>query len=196
MLRLSQQTPQAKNSASRPFTKGTSHECGRSGTINLAVIGPLLRAAREKNGTSVAGAAEALFVKKSTLVAIESGHWETLPHPVYVKGYVKSYASYLGALDTVETHFHVLRTDDQELHAGRSEVSPGYTAGGLPTDVSVTEPRRLVPSRFALFISSLAGLLLGLVVSPGIQATPVTGVKDMLVACHLAIADMRRVILP
>jgi hypothetical protein len=45
-----------------------------------------------------------LFVKKSTLGAIESGCWDTLPHPLYVKGYVKSYASYLGISRSLAAH--------------------------------------------------------------------------------------------
>jgi hypothetical protein len=196
MLGLTQQTPRAGTVKSHPFTKGTSQECKPAGAINLAVIGPLLRAAREKKGTSVAGAAEALFVKKSTLAAIESGQWETLPHPLYVKGYVRSYASYLGALEAVETYFHVPRADDQEHWDGKSEVSPGCKTGAIRTYGSIARPRRLVSSRVLLFFSYLAGLLLGLAVSPGIQVTPAMGVKDMLVACHLAIAGVRKVILP
>jgi hypothetical protein len=196
MLRLTPQTPRARTIGSHPSTKGTSQEYKPLCVINLAVIGPLLRAAREKNSTSVAGAAEALFVKKSTLTAIESGQWETLPHPLYVKGYVKSYASYLGVLEAVETHFRVPRAEDQEHCAGKNDVSPGSKTGAIRTDVSIAGPRRPLSSRVALLLSSLAGLLLGLAVSPGIQATPAMDVKDMLVACHLAIADMRKAILP
>lgn len=196
MLRLTLQSPRARINTSHPFTTEPYQKHELPGAIDLAVIGPLLRAAREKNGISVAGAAEALFVKKSTLSAIESGQWETLPHPLYVKGYVKSYASYLGALEAIEIHFHVPRSEDQEHCAGESIVSPVFKTGAVRTDVSVAEARRAVPSRVALFFSSLVGLLLGLAVSSGLQATPAMDVKDMLVAYHLAIADVRRVILP
>src|SRR5512135_3447493 len=70
--------------------------------FNLSAIGAILKDTRERRGISIVGAAEKLFVKTSTLKAIESGQWVSLPHSVYVKGYIRSYASYLDILDAVE----------------------------------------------------------------------------------------------
>jgi hypothetical protein len=80
-----------------------SQRCAGPCPLDLYLIGTILREAREAKGTSLSDAAEALFVKKSTVGAIESGRWEMLPHPFYVKGYVRSYASYLGIAKTIET---------------------------------------------------------------------------------------------
>jgi hypothetical protein len=87
----------------------------------------MLRQTRETKGASVADAAEALFVKKSTVGAIESGCWERLPHPLYVKGYVKSYASYLGIVEAIETHLQRPSVDHQ--NGGRVIGTPGFRAG-------------------------------------------------------------------
>jgi cytoskeletal protein RodZ len=44
----------------------------------------------------------ALFIRKSTIEAIESGDWQHLPHVIYVKGYVTQYASLLNVLDLIK----------------------------------------------------------------------------------------------
>jgi cytoskeleton protein RodZ len=64
--------------------------------FDLLQIGQLLREEREERAISLSDVSEALFVRKAVVAALESGRWELLPHQVYVKGYVKQYASYLG----------------------------------------------------------------------------------------------------
>src|SRR5208283_2628157 len=73
-------------------------------SFDLRRIGGILREARERKGLSLSDVAEFLFIKKSTVGSIESGDWGILPHPVYVKGYVKSYAAYLGIYERIEHH--------------------------------------------------------------------------------------------
>ena len=48
-------------------------------------------------------ASNALFIRKRVIGAIEAGDWDNLPHPVYVKGYVKQYAVFLNILDLLES---------------------------------------------------------------------------------------------
>jgi cytoskeletal protein RodZ len=64
--------------------------------FNLLQIGQLLKEEREERSISLSDVSEALYVRKSVVAALESGRWELLPHQVYVKGYVKQYARYLG----------------------------------------------------------------------------------------------------
>jgi cytoskeleton protein RodZ len=64
--------------------------------FNLIQIGQMLREEREGRAISLDDVSAALFVRKSVVAALESGRWELLPHQVYVKGYVKQYARYLG----------------------------------------------------------------------------------------------------
>jgi cytoskeleton protein RodZ len=64
--------------------------------FDLLQIGQLLKEEREERAISLSDVSEALYVRKSVVAALESGRWELLPHHVYVKGYVKQYARYLG----------------------------------------------------------------------------------------------------
>jgi transcriptional regulator with XRE-family HTH domain len=174
-----------------PFeTKSGENEASHS--IDLFTIGSMLRARREKKGASVADAAEALFVKKSTLCDIERGRWEALPHPVYVKGYVKSYASYLGVLETIEACLYAPPKTMEEENLEHDKGVPSRTTGLTST----TAPLRPFISRIGLICTSVAGVLLGLAISSATQVTAVVSLKDVLVGCHLAIAGVRRIVLP
>ena len=65
--------------------------------FELDKAGQILRQKRESKGLGVADVANTLCFRKSIIEAIESGNWDGLPHKVYVKGYVRKYASLLGA---------------------------------------------------------------------------------------------------
>lgn len=64
-------------------------------SININKIGALLKDKREKEGIDVSQISEALFLRRSLVEALEAGDWDSLPHQVYVKGYLKEYASFL-----------------------------------------------------------------------------------------------------
>ena len=68
-------------------------------SLDLCRIGQLLKEAREGRGLTLEEVSEALFLRKRVLGAIEAGDWDNLPHPVYVKGYVTQYASFLDIAD-------------------------------------------------------------------------------------------------
>ncbi|MFA9394451.1 MAG: RodZ domain-containing protein [Halodesulfovibrio sp.] len=59
-------------------------------------LGTLLREEREKKGLSLEELSERIKLAPRTLAFIESGTKSELPHAVYVKGFVKSYAMILG----------------------------------------------------------------------------------------------------
>jgi cytoskeletal protein RodZ len=70
--------------------------------FDLDKIGQLLKATRVEKGLTLEDVGRALFIRKSTIEAIESGDWQQLPHVVYVKGYITQYASFLNVLDLVK----------------------------------------------------------------------------------------------
>ncbi len=70
--------------------------------FDLRKIGPLLKHTREEKGLTLDHVSNALFIKKRVIVAIESGDWDSLPYPVYVKGYVNQYAALLDIADLIE----------------------------------------------------------------------------------------------
>lgn len=62
-------------------------------------LGPLLRAEREKKGLSVDDVALHLKISGRVIRALEDGDEDSLPHNVYVRGFVRSYAGFLGFND-------------------------------------------------------------------------------------------------
>jgi cytoskeleton protein RodZ len=71
--------------------------------LNLCRIGQLLRETREKKGLTFDEVANALFIMKRVVGAIEAGDRDNLPHPVYVKGYVTHYAAFLNILGLLQS---------------------------------------------------------------------------------------------
>src|SRR5512134_2860407 len=59
-------------------------------------IGSQLRAAREAQGLTVDQAFKATRIKPSFLEAIEANQFQTLPGAVQARGFVRSYANFLG----------------------------------------------------------------------------------------------------
>ncbi len=59
-------------------------------------IGNLLRDEREKQGLSYAQVSEITKVRQPVLEAMENESWDKLPSPVFVSGFVRSYARTLG----------------------------------------------------------------------------------------------------
>ncbi len=70
--------------------------------LDLCKIGQILKDAREGKGLTLDEVSRALFIKKQVISAIESGDWGSLPHPVYVKGYINQYAALLQVADLLQ----------------------------------------------------------------------------------------------
>lgn len=68
----------------------------------METSGNFLAEKRTSKKISIAKAARDLKIKKEHLQAIEEGNWQILPEPTFVKGFIKSYAKYLG-LDSAHT---------------------------------------------------------------------------------------------
>lgn len=58
--------------------------------------GALLRRQRENRGLSLESAAEATKIGKNYLAALENDRYADLPSPAYLKGFLRTYAAYLG----------------------------------------------------------------------------------------------------
>ena len=63
---------------------------------NYDGLGADLKAARVRNGFDLAEVAEELRIRRVHIHAMEEGHFDDLPAPVYAVGFVRSYADYLG----------------------------------------------------------------------------------------------------
>jgi hypothetical protein len=72
----------------REIDKGYAPEAERLG------IGHLLERARQ--GVSLEEAERATRIRKDYLERLESDDYSAMPEPIYVRGFVKAYANYLG----------------------------------------------------------------------------------------------------
>jgi len=81
--------------------------------MNFQELGLTLQREREKKGFSIEVVMEATKISRINIVALENGDRSGLPHPVYTKGFVKSYARLLG-LDADELSMIVDRECQSE----------------------------------------------------------------------------------
>ena len=64
--------------------------------MNYTEIGAYLKEERKRQGLSLEDVQEKTKISLNSLEAIEEGQVSELPHPVYVKGFIKNYAQLLG----------------------------------------------------------------------------------------------------
>jgi transcriptional regulator with XRE-family HTH domain len=69
--------------------------------FDLTKIGKELRENRETKGLTVRDVSNVLCLRTSLVEALESGDRDSLPHEVYIRGYIKEYASLLGVWDRI-----------------------------------------------------------------------------------------------
>ncbi|MDE2482685.1 MAG: helix-turn-helix domain-containing protein [bacterium] len=67
----------------------------------MSALGERFRAAREARGLSLSDVAEQIRIRSVYLAAIEDENWPAIGAPVYVRGFLRTYARFL-ALDTDE----------------------------------------------------------------------------------------------
>ena len=97
--------------------------------MTLEELGAALRAEREKRGLSVDDVAAHLKIGARQLRALEEGDTAGLPHPAYAKGFIRSYAAYVGlAAEEVATALVALNSD-AEAAPPQSGYEPGRRAG-------------------------------------------------------------------
>ncbi len=84
----------------KPREPSRSSASGRSGEppkpVESAKLGETLREAREAKGVTLHQAEAVTRVRGKYLMALEDADWGSLPEPLYVKGFIRSYARYLG----------------------------------------------------------------------------------------------------
>ena len=62
----------------------------------LINIGTYLCDIRQEKGMAIDEVANQIFIRPALVKAIETGDWESLPEPVFVQGFIRRYADYLG----------------------------------------------------------------------------------------------------
>ncbi len=66
------------------------------GELNVATTGNLLRSERERQGWTLQEVSVAIHIKIEYLQALEMDQYDCIPGEVFVKGFIRCYASFLG----------------------------------------------------------------------------------------------------
>lgn len=111
--------------------------------MNFEETGAILRSEREKRHLSVDDVANSLKISARQLRAIEAGDINSLPHPVYAKGFIRSYAAWLG-----------INVEEARRGIERQRLEPAAESEAEPEGKPAPGPRALL---LFLGICALAG---------------------------------------
>jgi cytoskeletal protein RodZ len=134
----------------------------------MGQLGELLQEARQNKGVSLEEVEEELRIRMKYLQALEEEDLSIMPPEVYVKGFLRNYAIYLG-LDPEEVR--ALYYKARPIEKGRKPDflgTAGQIAGeetgprSFPMDMSLTPSRLLAFPFLVIILALLAFFLLGL----------------------------------
>ena len=112
-------------------------------------LGTVLRTARENKGVTLAKAESATRIRLKYLEALEEGRASDLPEPVFVKGFLRNYAIYLG-LDSKEVL--LLYRSEYGIKKDVADVQPEIEPIKAP-------PSRLTPALLTVGLALVVFLL-------------------------------------
>jgi len=119
-------------------------------------LGERFKAAREQRGLTLSDVAEQIHIRSVYLAAIEAQNWKAIGAPVYTRGFLRTYARFLG-LDAEESV--------SEFNAG---LPPERAAAGAAGPAPLLGERSLGPLLWiaGAVAAALVGLVIYLFVSP------------------------------
>ncbi len=107
----------------RVGTRATSGDTWSYETQRAPHVGEILQTARERKGVDLSRAERETKIRARHLMALESGDLADLPAPVYAKGFLRNYSTYLG-LDAEEMVARWRQEIDQPRSADTPSVKP------------------------------------------------------------------------
>jgi cytoskeleton protein RodZ len=132
-------------------------------------IGQALREARSDRGIELSEAERVTKIRVKLLQAIEEERWDDLPEPVYVRGFLATYARFLGLDDRplVEEYRRTVEAAQEPEPIPQGVVKPG------------TLPARRAPRPRGLLIGGLVALVaVGLVIAVAVGGSDDGGSPD------------------
>lgn len=99
----------------RLFTKGWE-------VVVLQTVGEILRAERVKKGLTIKDIENAISIRALYIEAIEEGNYGIVPGEVYLKGFIRNYATFLG-LDSQQI-MEVYRQNKEQQTAAKAPPAP------------------------------------------------------------------------
>jgi cytoskeleton protein RodZ len=117
----------------------------------MPTLGERFRAAREARGLSVADVAEQVRIRSVYLQAIEEERWSEIGAPVYIRGFLRTYARFLGLeAEEIVAEFNL-------RGAGRDEIVPSR---GWVADPDYGPVRRRFQLSPLIWIASIVAIVL------------------------------------
>lgn len=111
-------------------------------------LGAALRAERERRGLRIEDVADHLKISARHLRALEEGDGGSLPHPAYTRGFIRSYAAYLGI-------------SSEEIHDALTAMTPGDVTPQPPAFAPETAPRERRSGRGGMLLVLVLLLVAG-----------------------------------
>lgn len=129
--------------------------------MNFEELGAVFRQEREKRGLSIKEVMEVTKISRRNIIAIEEGDSGDLPHPVYAKGFIRSYARFLGLDgDEMARVFDAELDQEEDLDITQYDVTPGADLAFQEAD-SHSGSKNPIPAILTIIV--LLGILGGLV---------------------------------
>jgi cytoskeletal protein RodZ len=116
----------------------------------MPALGEEFRSAREARGLTLSDVAEQIHIRSVYLNAIEHEEWPSIGAPVYVRGFIRTYARFLGL-------------DAESAVARFNDMVPVERPGAHAPSPSVMETERSGPSIWALIGGVVALMLVAFV---------------------------------
>ena len=107
----------------RVGTRATGGDAWSYETQRAPHVGEILQTARERKGVDLSRAERETKIRARHLMALESGDMADLPAPVYAKGFLRNYSTYLG-LDAEEMVARWRQEIDQPRTADTPSLKP------------------------------------------------------------------------
>ena len=124
----------------------------------MQTLGQRLRQRREARNASIEAVTRATRLTRSVLVALEADRFEDLPPPVYIRGFLRLYSSYLemevdAVLEAYEQQVAVREVDTAATAVPHAAVTPH-----LPEyfRASTRSSRTLTPAQLFLLVATAA----------------------------------------
>ncbi|WP_161598410.1 RodZ domain-containing protein [Pseudodesulfovibrio senegalensis] len=158
--------------------------------MDFKEVGNIFKDERERRGLSIKEVMEVTKISRRNLLAIEDGNKDELPHPVYAKGFIRSYARFLGLdADELAQVFDVTESVEADaLDATDYEVNP---RADLAFQDVERRPGNRKNSMFSVaIIIALLALLGGLVYYFGFyQKTAITEQSEAVISSESVVAE-------
>jgi len=141
----------------------------------MATVSEQLRHARERQQLDIYQAAEITKIKTDHLRALESGQFEVFPAPVYIRGFIRTYATML-KLDPVQ----VLKDLESELaHSGKlREPAPLVPRNQGPLDFLMLHLSRMSWRTMVVVIAVLIFVALAVILVRNRMRQPAAPVRN------------------